>query len=149
MLDLREFDLELAFGAARPQCEDVEDQADPIDDAALQHPFEVALLRAGEFVVEDDKIALRGYAAGADLVDLALAGEQRRIGPLAPAGDVPDDGGPGGQRQRLELVHPLRGIPLPEVETDEDGPVATGRTLKHGRATQPRETARRECDGAA
>src|SRR5262249_25553663 len=46
MLDLRELDLELALGAARPQREDVEDQARTVDDAALERALKVALLRS-------------------------------------------------------------------------------------------------------
>ena len=59
MLDLRELDLQLAFGAARALREDVEDQRGAVDDAALECALEVALLRARERVVEDDEIGGR------------------------------------------------------------------------------------------
>ncbi len=48
VLDLRELDLELALGASRAQREDVEDEARPVDDAALERALEVALLRTGQ-----------------------------------------------------------------------------------------------------
>jgi hypothetical protein len=41
VLDLREFDLKLAFGASRAQREDVEDQTGPIDDAAFERALEL------------------------------------------------------------------------------------------------------------
>jgi hypothetical protein len=46
MVQLRELDSQLAFGAARTQREDVEDQAHAIDDAAFERSLEVALLDA-------------------------------------------------------------------------------------------------------
>ncbi len=49
---LRQFDLQLALGAARAQREDVEDEAGPVDDAAPQFLLEVALLHARQRVVE-------------------------------------------------------------------------------------------------
>ena len=85
MLELRELDLQLAFGALRALREDVEDQADAIDDAALERALEVALLRAGQRVIEDDEVGVGRGAPRGDFVDLAAAGEQRRIGPRRAA----------------------------------------------------------------
>ncbi len=46
MVQLREFDLQLALGAACALREDVEDQAHAIDDAAFERLLEIALLHA-------------------------------------------------------------------------------------------------------
>jgi hypothetical protein len=46
VLQLGQFDLQLAFVAARAQGKDVEDQAGAIDDPATPAPFQVALLAA-------------------------------------------------------------------------------------------------------
>ena len=74
VLHLGELDLELAFGASRAEREDVEDQARAVDDAAFELLLEVALLRAGERVVEDDEVGGGFGAPGRDLFDLALPG---------------------------------------------------------------------------
>ena len=119
VLDLRELDLELAFGAARAQREDVEDEAHTVDDAALELRLEVALLRAGERVVEDDEVRAGRRAQRRDLLDLALAREQRGVGALAAAGDRPHDRRAGGRGERVDLRHPLDRIAVAEIERDE------------------------------
>ena len=45
MVELRQFNLQLALGALGTKREDVEDKARTIDDTALQRTFKVALLR--------------------------------------------------------------------------------------------------------
>ena len=57
-VELRELDLQLAFGAARALREDVEDEARAVDDAAFERLLEVALLHAGQRVVEDDEVGV-------------------------------------------------------------------------------------------
>ena len=131
MLDLRELDLELAFRAARAQREDVENQARPVDDAAFEPLLEVALLRAGERVVEDDEIGGGFGAPGGDLLDLALAGIGRRVRALPPAGHRADHGRAGRHGQRVELGHPLGRVGVAEIERDEQRPVAALRAFKH------------------
>ena len=46
MLQLRELDLKLAFGAFGPLRKNIQYQADAIDDPALKRALEIALLRA-------------------------------------------------------------------------------------------------------
>ena len=53
---LGELDLHHALLAARVLGEDVEDQRDPVDDVDVEELLEVALLRRGELVVEDDEV---------------------------------------------------------------------------------------------
>src|SRR6185437_556886 len=81
MLQLRELDLKLAFGALRALRKNIEDQADAVDDAALQRTLEVALLRARQRVVEDDEVGVGRRAPRADFFDLAATGEECRVGP--------------------------------------------------------------------
>ena len=85
MLELRELDLQLALVAARALREDVEDEARAVDDAALEPPLEVALLRGRELMVEDDDARAGVRARSRNLVDLARSGEQRGVGAGAPA----------------------------------------------------------------
>src|SRR5213080_4755135 len=58
VLELRKLHLQLAFCAVRSLGEDVEDQAGSIDDAAIQRALQIALLRAGQRVVEDNKVGI-------------------------------------------------------------------------------------------
>ena len=59
VVQLRELHLQLAFGALRTLREDVENEARAIDDATTERLLEIALLHAGERVVEDDQIRAR------------------------------------------------------------------------------------------
>ncbi len=81
VLELRQLDLELALRAVRALREDVEDQAGAVDDAAFERALEVALLRPGQRVIEDDEVgAGRAAQRAAISPTLPRAGEQRRIG---------------------------------------------------------------------
>src|SRR5204863_2747637 len=59
VLELRQLDLQLAFTGPRAPGEDVEDELRPIDDLAIERPFEVAQLRRRQLVVEDDRVDAR------------------------------------------------------------------------------------------
>ncbi len=131
MLDLRELDLQLAFGAARAEREDVEDQARAIDDAAFERALEIALLRAGERMVEDDEIGAGFHAARRDLLDLAFARERRGVGSLAPAGHRARDRRAGGDGERVELRHALVGIGVAEIKRDQQRAVAASGAFEH------------------
>src|SRR6185503_11358628 len=83
VLELGELDLQLSLMGLRALGEYVQDEAHAVDDAAVQAALEVALLHGGELVVEDrDARARRGDVAG-HLLHLALAGEERGVGPVA------------------------------------------------------------------
>jgi hypothetical protein len=119
MLQLRQLDLQLAFGALRALREDVEDEAHAIDDAAVQRALEVALLCPREGMIEDDKIGAALGAPRRDLRDLAAAGEQSCVGPVAAGGDDIGDFCAGRTGERLELGHALSRLALAEVELDQ------------------------------
>ena len=87
MRQLGQFDLHLAFVTLRALGEDVEDQRGPVDDVDLQAPFEIALLRRRERVVEDDQVGSVGRDPRRDLVDFAGTDEGRRVGALPPGRD--------------------------------------------------------------
>ena len=108
--ELRELDLQLAFRAARAQREDVEDEARAVDDAAAELLLEVALLHAGERVVEDDEVGVRFAPARVDLVDLAAAGEIRGVGPRAASRDEAGHDGARGDRELVELALAVRAV---------------------------------------
>ena len=89
-MQAREFDLELAFMAARARCENFEDERGAVEDFDAQVPLQIALLGRAERLVEDDTLrAVFGHDQ-LDLVGLAGADKQRRIGGTA-TGDDPGD----------------------------------------------------------
>jgi hypothetical protein len=98
VLQLREFDLQLAFMAFGAQGEYVQDQAAAVHHAALEAAFKVALLTWRQFMIEHHDIRFVQAQHVTDFGDLALAGKQRRIG-LAPACPIrPPTAAPGHYR---------------------------------------------------
>ncbi len=87
MLELGEFDLQLAFVSARALREDIENQAAAIDHAALEPLFEVALLRRRQVVIEQNQGGARVFHGGGNLFNFARSGESGRIGTLPAAFD--------------------------------------------------------------
>ena len=59
VLELGQFDLQLALEGARAQREDIQDQAGAVDDPALQRPLEIALLRRAQVVVDQHQAGVR------------------------------------------------------------------------------------------
>ncbi len=55
IFQLRQLHLQLAFVAARPLGEDVEDQLAAVDDANFEGVFQIALLRRRQILVNDDQ----------------------------------------------------------------------------------------------
>ena len=80
IIELRKFDLKLAFAAARPPREDVEDELGPVDHLEPERGFEVAELSGREVVVEDDAIRARTVRQSLDFCDFSASEERRRIG---------------------------------------------------------------------
>jgi hypothetical protein len=80
MLQLRQFDLQLALGARGPQGKNIENQTGAVDDAAFQQAFQIALLGRRQIMVENYQISLTRRHHGTDLVDLAFASIGFRIG---------------------------------------------------------------------
>ena len=82
VLHLRQLHLQLALGALRAGGKDVEDQRRAVDDAHAQRVFQIALLRAGQFVVEDGQIDLQRLTVKRQFRRLARADERAGVGPL-------------------------------------------------------------------
>lgn len=118
MLDLRELDLQLAFGAARTQRKDIEDERGSIDHAAFEPLLEIALLNARERVIEDDEIGLRFRTPVRDLFDFTAASEQRGVGALPAAAHHTDHLRSGRSCERVYLGLAFGRIAFPEIERD-------------------------------
>jgi len=92
--------------AARALGEDLQDQQGAVVDRQAHVPFQVALLRRAEGLVEEDLAGAGFLGELLDLVGLALAHEERGIGCLAlrrDAGDRFHARGLGQLAQFLEL----------------------------------------------
>src|SRR4029453_11632424 len=115
MFELGELDLDLSLGALGALREDVEDQADAVDDAAIERTLEVALLRARQGMIENHQVGAGLGAAYRDLRNLAAAGEQRRVGPGPASGDDVGDLRARRDGGGLERGNGLCGLPFAEV----------------------------------
>ena len=131
VLELRQLDLQLAFRALGPLRENVEDQAGAIDDATIEFALEIALLRTGQRVVEDDEIRAGGRTQRRHFGHFATPGKKRRIGLLAAGSNDTRDIRPRARRQRLELRQPFGGFAVAEIELDQEGPITTAWAIKH------------------
>ena len=80
MLKLRQFDLQLAFLRAGALREDIEDQRGAVENLAIEDVFQVAALRGGKFVVENDGVHVVPLAIRGEFVRLAAADERGGIG---------------------------------------------------------------------
>ena len=78
MLQLREFNLQFALFRAGPPRKNIKDQRSPIQDFAVEHPFQIAALGWRKFVVEDNRVDIRPAAMLGEFVSLAFANESRR-----------------------------------------------------------------------
>lgn len=102
-LELGEFDLQFAFAGAGPLGEDVEDQRGAIEDFDGEDLFEIAILRWGKFVVEDDGVDGVFLTELRELLGLAGADESGRAGFVEFLNAVPDDFTAGGFGEFIQL----------------------------------------------
>src|SRR6476620_1384430 len=119
MFELRKLDLHLAFVAARALREDVEYQARTVDDTALQTLFEVALLHGRKLVVEDREWRMRRGNDIGDLLHLAFACEERRVGTITTTFDYSERVDARAFCKLPRFRQALRIIGLTEIEADE------------------------------
>jgi hypothetical protein len=111
MLKLRQLDLELALTGAGALREDVEDERGAVEDFALEDHFEIAALRGGEFVVENDGIHLVQSALRGEFIRLAAADEGAGHWSIELLCPVADDLGTGGRGQFSEFGEGILKIP--------------------------------------
>jgi hypothetical protein len=119
MLQLRQFDLQLALMGAGPLGEDIQDQASAIQHAALQLRLQVALLTRPQYVVEyDDFCTVLAHFAGY-FFQLSAAHERARIRGYSGTHDVSDRVTPGGQHKLLELTRVLTLLFTGKIQVNE------------------------------
>ena len=134
VIEMRQFDLKTPLGRRRAFTEDLEDQAGPVDDLALELFLQIALLDRGQRAVDDDQFGLGLRAGNRDVADLAFT-EQRRRARLADRDDEGVDHlDPDRQGEALALLEPglgvLRGArspgAAPKLGANDDRPRAAG-----------------------
>jgi hypothetical protein len=136
VLQAGQFHLQLAFVAAGALGKDVENQRGAVG-PARPGALQIALLRRAQRLVEDDAMRPPCVSASLDLVSLAAADEQRRIGRLALAGDA---------RHRLS---PAVCASRPSSSSSGRNGGAQIHTDQHGRAvavSAPEATQLRRCE---
>ena len=146
VIHLRELDLQLAFGAARAKREDVEDEGGAINDSAIERFLEIALLRPGQRVPENHDVGTGLDAPRGDLLDLALAREERGVGPLPPARPTtPATAAPADSASAVSSATRSSRVARSEIEHDEQRAITALRAFEHGwrLALRPNGPARR------
>jgi hypothetical protein len=78
IFELGQFNLELPLFGLGALGEDIEDEARPVDDLALEGLFQIPLLRPGQILVEDDQVHSR-LADRPDLLDFPRTDEVPRV----------------------------------------------------------------------
>lgn len=120
-MQLRQFDLQLAFVTAGALRENIENEARAIHHAAVERNLEIALLRGRERVIENDEFDVARFALKAQFLDLAAADKHLGIGTLTAAGER--DGGMGARTlcEQTEFFETGFEIDLAEIDADERG----------------------------
>src|SRR5205823_12628671 len=83
VMQLRQFDLQLAFAAARMTRENIENPLGAVDHPTFGGFLDVSLLHRGEVAVEDDQRRFVGRGFGANFIQLAATYQRRGIRSVA------------------------------------------------------------------
>src|SRR5579863_52555 len=79
VVELREFDLQLAFAAAGMARKNIENELGTVDHPALRVLLNVALLNRRQVAIENNQRSVFGIGLGQNFVELAAANERGRI----------------------------------------------------------------------
>ena len=104
IVKLRQLHLQLAFTGASVFGKNVEDELSAIDHANVDHPLDVALLRGGEIVVEEQKIGGNRSGGARDLFQFAAADQSGRVRAVAALQEFSGNFGAGAPGQGAEFV---------------------------------------------
>ena len=91
VLQLGKFDLQLAFAGFRVPRKNIENELRAVNDAPLDDPFDIALLRRAEVVIEQKHIGVNGSRCAGDLFKFAGADESGRVWSIAALKEFTDD----------------------------------------------------------
>jgi hypothetical protein len=132
MLQLRQFNLQLAFASASPLSENVQDQRGPIQHLAVENFLQVAALSRRKLIVEDYGVDLRLLTVQREFVGFSLANKGAGAWScqfLEAVTDYVASGG-GGQFgkfvQRIPYVPPIAGFEFDAYEKYSFSPSVPG-----------------------
>ena len=129
-MEAGELDLKLALAGAGALGEDFEDEGGAVEDLAAKGFLEVARLRPGELVVEDDGIHGELAALGGELRRLARADEGGGVRGVQFLGSRAHDSGACRGGKLAELVHGVADVPCrPGLQLDAHKEHVLGATL--------------------
>ena len=94
---------------------DIEDKLGAVNHPGVDQLFDVALLRSGEVVVEQQQIGGDRSGSARDLLQLAASDQGRRVGTVAVLQKLSDDFRARTHRQRAQLGQRLFGTELGNV----------------------------------
>ena len=120
VLQARQFDLQLAFVAARALGEDFQDQQRAVVHRQADGALQVALLHRAQGLVEQHLLGAFGLGQCADFLGLAAAHEQGRIGRLAPAGQARHGLHAGRLGQQAQLLQVMVEVGRAKIHPHED-----------------------------
>ena len=125
IFQLSQLHLKLSLIAAGALGKDIKNELTAIDDSNLKRGFQVALLRRGQILINDDKVRLQVLEGDLDFLDFAAANQGRRSHPANLLAELLDDFAAGGFRQPLELLQAVfkRNLPVVrgQLDTDQEG----------------------------
>ena len=120
VLIMSQFHLHLRIGGLGSLGEDLQDQAGAVDDvAALDELLDVALLRAGELIVEDDILDFVLLAVLLDFLKFARADVRRLVGAVHPLHEHLVADGAGRLRKELKFIQVFLDFPLSSLFEDD------------------------------
>ena len=132
VLQLGEFDLQLAFERRCALREDVEDQTRAIDHASTQRFFQIAFLAGRQQVIHQDQIGAAGLAHRLGFLELAAADVGRRIRFVDARGQRRDDGRASGAGEVGEFFEQGRVLRPEAVGLDQQRDLTLAGPIKHG-----------------
>ncbi len=116
VVELRVFDLKLAFFRAGPASKDIENKAGPVHDLGFERFFEVSRLAGRKFVIENDDVSAFDKDRFLHLIDLPFPDVGCGIGTMAVLNDLFDNARAGRNCQLAQFVESRM--------TDQDGVLA-------------------------
>ena len=131
VLQLSQFNLQLALVRLRPLGKDIEDQAGAIHHPALQDALQVALLHRRQGMVDQHQVNAFSLHHLQGLIHLATTDQGGRIDRIDACFQSPEHLGSGRARQFDELFQQGRIIMAGAMRLDQQGPLALAGTLEH------------------
>ena len=110
VLQLRQFDLQLALGGRCALGENVQDQRRAVNHLHAQNLLQIARLNARQFLVKNAQISFQCLTLPAQFIRAPAPDEQRRIRLILLLQELPHDLRPGGVRQARQLIQRFQAL---------------------------------------